>query len=82
MKALWRWRGRLMLKIKIAAGSNVFEVETDAGFTEIAKYLDLWFGVIDTTDLTQAQIDQLTARVAAANDKLRTAVANNTPATT
>jgi len=69
-----------MLKIAIEVNGSKFALETDAPLSDVAKYLDLWFVVIQPSDVTQAQIDALTARVAAANDTLQAAVAQNTPA--
>ena len=71
-----------MLKIKIAAGGNAFEFETDAALSEVTKYLDLWFGAIAGDEPVQQQINKLTARVRAANDSLESAVNRNTPSST
>jgi hypothetical protein len=79
LSALWRWIGRPMVKIRIASGADVFELETDAPLSDVAKYLDLWFVTINPEQLTQEQIDQLAARVAAANDALRKVVGETTP---
>ena len=65
--ALWRWKGRRMLKIKIAVGVNVIKVDGDVPLSEVRELISQWFDVIDKD---VHKIVELTARLNAGTKAL------------
>jgi len=67
-----------VLKLKITIGADSIDVEGDVPLAELLPLVKDWLQALPAA--SQRQIDQLTARIAAANTKLAGDVGAATPA--